>query len=733
VTCDGGVFRSDQPTKQVGFIPRNNGLSIIESNYIASHPTCEGRLVAGLQDNAVIARLSNGVWRHEGFSDGGGIVFDPLRPDRYFRQLYQAYWQTSDGLHWLALLRRFVGGAPTYAQAEFDASAFYSEAAAIPHRRAAVAPAAPDAGQIILGTTRVWYTDDFGASWRTLPTGTDPLPANLTQDAFGEAITVCRWQSSDVAWILGPRTLKRYSRTPGTDAAGVPGTWTADPVIKTGVKNIQDSTSADGPIRESAVWTDIAVNLDPPPAVNAAPAQHGTKGALYLGTIGNADNADVDTLWWFDGTSRWIPTGLRKDPLGVPAPVTAIVCDPDHPEEVWVGTTVGVWRGIRTQVGAADPTWAWESRVNGLPEAAVEDLAIFSDGGLRLLRAAIAARGVWELRLDVTDVVDLTYVRAHDDDLRYRARAVEKQRDLKTARSWHGSPDVRPRRAPLARAAPASLPWTSASAIQSDGLRRFQAALRSKTSDPRVRATGTWDDYFNEVLRDLGAPLMPAPPAAANTVCITKAFWDDKMKPPDSTAEPWGAGVPSEADLSDLTAALTEGEVGQTSCSLAASKSKVEIVVHHRGLDPVDGANVRVTLLRWIDPRKKLAANWAKHTTWFSGNVAWTPAVNQVLNSADGKSAQALGPGWSFVLGKAATDSHCLTLAGQTLDSTHAGIASFDLDLTGVKPNTVVLLVAVIRAGTTGADDIALAPATLQELALTSPKVAIRSLKVLHI
>jgi hypothetical protein len=77
-----------------------------------------------------------------------------------------------------------------------------------------------------------------------------------------------------------------------------------------------------------------------------------------------------------------------------------------------------------------------------------------------------------------------------------------------------------------------------------------------------------------------------------------------------------------------------------------------------------------------------------------------------------------------------ATQSHRVTLPGQTLDSTHSGIATFDLDLTGVKKNTVVLLVAIIRTGTTPADDIALAPAKLQDLALTSPNVAVRSLRV---
>jgi hypothetical protein len=725
--CDGGVFRSDQPTKQVGFYPRNDGLAIIEADYIACHPTCEGYIASGLQDNGLIERLSSEVWDHTGLGDGGGLVFDPLRPDRVLREHFRGFWSSNDGsVAAGALLTR--GG--TFATSEHNASAFYSEAAAIAHRRAVVAPAAPDVGQIIVGTTRVWYTENFGTSWVTLPTGSDPLPSNLTQDAFGEKVTVCRWQSPDVAWILGEGTVKRYVRTAGSDAAAGPGTWTVDPVIKKGVKNKKDTTAAEGPVRDSDVWTDMAVNLDPPPGAGQPPAVHGTKGALYLGTVGKPDDDDVDTLWWFDGTSKWFRTGLRKDANGVPAPVTAIVCDPDHPEEVYVGTTVGVWRGVRTQAGNADPTWAWESRVNGLPEAAVEDLAIFSDGGLRLLRAAIAARGVWELRLDVDDVQDLTYVRAHDDDLRYRARAVETKRNQTTPRSWHGSPDVRPRRAPLSRPAPSTLPWTQGSAaIDSSALARFQAALRSKSGDPRVRATGTWDSYFNEVLRDLGAPIAPSPPAPASTVSIDAAYWGDKMQAPHSTAEPWGAGIPTEADLRELTAALTEGDLAAASCALPATRLKVEIVAHQRGLDPVDGANVRVTLLRWIDPATKHAARWDDSTTWPSTNVPWTAAVNEVLNSSDGKTSQAVGSGWSFVLGTA-SQSHRRVLTGQTLDLLHAGVASFDLDLRTLRRNRLVLLVAVIRSGTTPADDIALAPATLQDLALTSPSVAVRSLRI---
>ena len=754
-SCDGGVFRSDQPTKNVGFVPCNNGLSIIESNYIASHPTCEGHVVTGLQDNGVIARLSSSVWRHVGDGDGGGVVFDPINPVRFLREHFQGFWSSSDGsVAAEALLTR----AGTFAQAEFDVAAFYSEAAAISKHRDVPAPATP-VGQIILGTHRVWYTEDFGQNWVTLPTGTDPLPTDLTQDTFGQAITVCRWQSPEVAWVLGQSNLQRYSRTAGSDSAGGPGTWTAVPVMpgvtitppppgspptpppsgKAKKRNPPPPPAPPGPpppppppappsMLDAQVWTDVAVNLDPPPGAGQPPAQHGSVGAVYVGTVGDPDKLDVDTLWWFDGESNWYPTKLRTDANGVPAPVTAIVCDPAFPMEVWVGTTVGVWFGTRTDHGANPPTWEWHSRVNGLPEASVEDLAIFSDGGIRLLRAGIAARGVWELRLDTTDVADLTYVRAHDDDLRYRLRAVETKRDRATPRSWHGSPDVRPRRASLPRAAPKSLPWIQPSPfIDPEALRRFQSALRSKANDPRVRATGTWDSYFNEVLRDLGAPIQP--PGTSKLVIIDKTFWNATMVAPHASADPWSTAIPTEADLHELTATLVEGDLTETSCTLPAQKLKVDIVVHHRGLDAVNGNDVRVTLLQWTDPQKKNAARCNDQTTWFKGNVGWTPAVNEVLNSADGKTLQTVDAGWKFVLGNN-TQSHRVTLAGQTLDSTHSGIATFDLDLTGVKKNTVVLLVAIIRDGTASAPAIALTPATLQDLALTSPNVAVRSLCV---
>ncbi|KLN55948.1 hypothetical protein [Variovorax paradoxus] len=768
--CDGGVFRSDRPDRPAGFYPRNHGLSISESNYVACHPMAEGHLLSGLQDNGTVQRMSSGVWKMKYMGDGGGIVLNAANPSESFAQYVQGNWNR-DPTGGTGPLTRGNLVLPS----ERDGAAFYSMPANIANTRSAPAAGVPASfSQTLIGTWRLWYSDDFGKSWVTLPTATDPLAGmtatppviNAGQDSLGNVITACRWQGPDVAWVLCDQRIRRYSRAAGAPNGGGPGVWVDQNVVPTGYTppptppGIPPSPEPGGKAKrrppppppapapaplpisllDSEVWTDMAPNLDAPPAPGQPPAQHGTLGALYVGTIGHKTMPNTDTLFWFDGTDKWYPTGLHAI---VPAPVLAIACRPELPLEVWAGTTVGVWQGVRTDHGADAPTWAWTQRVNGLPEAAVEDLAFHSFNGVTLLRAGVAARGVWELRLDDPTAADRTYLRIHEDDLRYAVPPlvtppngnlrVLKKRDLVTDRSWHSSPDIRPRKAPAAMPAPSTLPWRrDPFRGTKEQLRRFQAALRSSTSDPRIVANGIWDVYFSEVLRDHGAPVLavpatvpPAPPMPALSVArINAAFWNTHMTGAHATREPWGTGKPTEADLYELTPDIPEGDLGRTSYALKRGALKVDIVVQHRGLGARDGADVRVTLLQWIDPKPHHRAKWNDTATWFTDPVPWTGAVNEVLNSAAGTTALAFGAGWSFVGSTDATRRQ--TLAGQTLDATHAGIATFDLATGTLANNRVILLVAVIRAGA----DIALAPATLQELALTRPEVAVRSLHV---
>lgn len=706
IACDGGVYRSDRSSLHFAFRAMNDGLAVTETNFIACHPVCEGLVLAGVHRHGIARRQSNAAWLREGevAAQGGGLAFDPLQPQRHVWQVSHGRWSSSNG-----------NFGPQLQQGEDRAGRVVElSAPALVAKQRPGAPAGSQAiTQALVGTSRLWYSEDFGATWVTLPGATAPPAGNLRHDDFGRRIVACRWQGSEVAWVLGEGRLRRYARTAGSDAAAGPGTWTAETIIERGVKQKKDETKANGPIRDAAVWTDIAVNLEPPTVAGGEPVVRGTRGALYLGTIGKPGDANVDTLWWFNGGERWFATGLRAS--GVNAPVTAIACDPASANEVWVGTTIGVWRGVRDLSDADAPRWAWTKHVNGLPEAVVQDLAVYSRDGLRLLRAGLAAGGVWELRLDRPDVPTQAYLRAHDDDLRHRDTALLTGRDGRSTRPWHASPDLRPRRAAVAAGTPATLPWmrTSTTLIEPEPLRRLQSALRARSGDERVRPTGRWDAAVDSVFASLGATTIEG------TVRIDRRFWELNMQTPWALAEPWGTSRPSTADLLEFSAEPVPGSGSAASCELPPGPSMVDVLVQHRGLAPMDGGDVHVTLLKWADPQPTPTARHDDAATWPTGDVPWTAAVNEILNSATGTTALTLGSGWSVVGSRQRLD-------GQTLDALNPGVASFELDLSGVPTDRLVLLVAVIRAG----GDVALAPVPLDSLVLNHANVAARSVRV---
>ncbi len=270
-------------------------------------------------------------------------------------------------------------------------------------------------------------------------------------------------------------------------------------------------------------------------------------------------------------------------------------------------------------------------------------------------------------------------------------------------------------------AAPASLPWERLG-FPPEELRRFQAALRSQHSDPRVRPTGEWDLYDEEVYRDLGAPTVPA-----GFVHITEPFWSTVMVDPHRIAEPWGAGPPTESDLLEFVPDLPEGDAGEVSCTMPAVPCKVDVVVHHRGLAEREGADVRVTLLRWTRTPADTIPRANDPSTWVPGDISWHLGAAEVLNSTDASVSNPFeGPegGWRFVGRTQAVRRTDLT--GRTLDNLTSGVVTFDLDLTPFRNNTVMVLVAVIRAGA----DIVIPETPLRDLVLGHPGIAARSIRI---
>ena len=332
-----------------------------------------------------------------------------------------------------------------------------------------------------------------------------------------------------------------------------------------GEKNKKDDTSAEGPIRDSVVWTDVEPNLDARPA-----RMHGPKGAVYLGTVGRSRRRGTSTRC---GGSTAPTRGTRPGcaTRGAGAGDRGAL-RPGNPNDVYVGTTVGVWHG-RAHRTANPPTWVWRALVNGLPEAAVEDLSLFDNGGLRLLRAAIAARGVWELRLGRRRRRPHLPACARRRPALPRPRRSSTQRDGSTARSWHGSPDVRPRShsgrrggtgARGAAATPAPGPTETCAAS------RRRSARRPATTASERPARGT------STSRTCCATTGRRRTRSSGQMTIDAAFWNSMHgRRPHATAEPWATvgqpdRPPTEADLLELTPKLDEGDVGSVSMVVKA-------------------------------------------------------------------------------------------------------------------------------------------------------------------
>ena len=73
--------------------------------------------------------------------------------------------------------------------------------------------------QVIIGGSRLWYSEDFGTSWVTLPGGTPPPAGNLDHDAFGQPITV--WGRASPGEAVRVRLRGQARRT----VAAADGRW----------------------------------------------------------------------------------------------------------------------------------------------------------------------------------------------------------------------------------------------------------------------------------------------------------------------------------------------------------------------------------------------------------------------------------------------------------------------------------------------------------------------------
>ena len=272
VACDGGVFVSTAGGDPTTFAARNTGLGPTEAGYLDSHPTSDGPVLIGVQDNATQLRIGDSVWRRANSgADGGGVAFDPSGSGRFIGQDSQGFWRDDADT---VIKPSFRGPVSPATAIEDAATRFYSNLAAITNGRVT---------QLVLGTSRVWYSeqwfdtfaDNVAGVWRvqgvTLPSFTDPRAGNAndavtdvlddgpappgTLDPWCTGVRALRWAGPDRLYVLMPGAAHRLDRNPNR-------TWQRHRILRRAVSaGGAPAPAASGPvIPPEGMLNDLAVH-----------------------------------------------------------------------------------------------------------------------------------------------------------------------------------------------------------------------------------------------------------------------------------------------------------------------------------------------------------------------------------------------------------------------------------------------------------------------------------------
>jgi hypothetical protein len=449
IGCDGGVFVSTTGTAGT-FQPRNVGLAITELGYLANWATTDAASLAGCQDNGTIRFRGEPAWFESPRGDGGGVTIDPNNQYRAMRQYVRAGSYSGSALSWAPGISATTDGGQmasswtgvtvppaggssasaaqkTAVNTENSRTQFYGPLASV---------FASDIGQslVVFGTNRVWLSTDWGSTWNTLPTNTNPFGSggtNLTQDVLDDPSPGTMHPGGFRQNAVNALTFANASRLYAATAAGI---WRFD--------------------RTGSTWTRTAITTTGLPAgrrITDVEPVDATAGSLYV-TLAGTPSTHV---YFFSGAAgaSWVNAGLSAGGASLDTPAHAVVVDPVNTAILYVATDVGVFRGQKT----GTTTWAWTPYSQGLPQASVLDLWIHPR--TRLLRAVTHGRGLWEIELDSTSLAEPElYMRANAADTGrlldagHRYSWIEGHPDPSRsgANVWHWmSPDIKIRRPSL--------------------------------------------------------------------------------------------------------------------------------------------------------------------------------------------------------------------------------------------------------------------------------------------
>lgn len=739
VACDGGVYVSAESGRVNTFAALNTGLSVSETGFLDKHPLTSHFVATGLQDNGTAVRTGDTVWEAIHLGDGGGLAFAPTSPDVLVAQYIYGYWRSSHASFRDPLTANplspsgAIGGHAEYSSTRAE---FYANCAVV--RRPGTAPD-PDTSRLALGTDRVYVADNIASGsatrWDILPVVPATEPAGTTQAArdphaasnlpgatFGTVPGGAFGNIVSLAWTSPTELIVIYAHGILRQTEVGAGQWSTEWLL--------------GPTSPPAGLS-LAVNLT---EVAGVPGS----SDFYVTTTGRLSTATPDTVYFFDAaTATFHAAGLRTElglaPLGPLDPAYSVVVDPGATTTVYVGTATGVWRGTRTDAtGGHD----WDHFANGLPEATVQDLSIWTDpaggGGPRLLRAAIQSRGVWETDLAAPTPV-VTYLRCHSFDDRRGPLPAQDPRASATALMTAHSPDITIRPAWPVAAAPSfpqvllNAPDTALSSTNAGVFNTWTFQTAFRWWYPNVRADGQWTDAFRDLIqRDRQTRGMP------HGRTITRGLWEavvgstrlkldnDRLVRSSDAADdlavfrpPWQTTLSpdlfaTEVDIMECVVPTTVfGELW----SVSARPSVVEVLLHHRASEPASGFTSYAGLM-W----KEVTGAGNPLAEPAQGFVDWWDEASELFGDTAAAPA-----GWTVVRNSPPAGFNTLDI---DLDARLPRAVPIALDLAPLAGKLIVLAAFASSVADNGLQPAPGGAATLTDLVQSWPHVAIRLIQV---
>ncbi|MFM8395931.1 MAG: hypothetical protein ACKOB4_18585, partial [Acidobacteriota bacterium] len=367
---DGGIWRTENARADaLNWRPLNDGLNLSQFVSLALHPTNPGRLYGGTQDNGTNMYQGSLAWDHVADGDGGYVLVDQSDP----RVVYHTYYNINNARERAQIGPRVStssGALGTWASRGCFGCTTATPGNFNPADRVAFyAPMALNTGftgtsgnVVYFGTYRLYRTANRGQSWTGLGASTDGFGTDLTN-------------GSGVITAIAASPVLNQSATPPGETVWV---GTSDGLV-------QVSTNAGS----GAATTFTNVTKAPLPnrfvseiAVDPNNTQHAV--VVYSGFDTNTPSTPGRVFVTTNLGMTWSNiSGNLPD-----VPVTSVALNPGNPNQIFIGTDLGVFQTI-------DGGQTWFRPGMGMPLIAT--FAVRYHAATGTLFAATHGRGIYRL------------------------------------------------------------------------------------------------------------------------------------------------------------------------------------------------------------------------------------------------------------------------------------------------------------------------------------------------